>query len=72
MVCRSALIIIERECVKERRKPQKFASEKILCRLGFKKEAVLRGRRMNMSTGERNDMVICSITREEMESGSIR
>lgn len=48
-----------------------IASEKILCRLGFKKEAVLRGRRINMSTGERNDMVICSINREEMESGSM-
>ena len=44
------------------------ASEQILQRLGFKKEAVLRGRRMNFLTGERNDMVICSIDREEMLS----
>lgn len=43
------------------------ASEQILQRLGFKKEAVLRGRRMNFLTGERNDMVICSIDRKEMD-----
>lgn len=44
------------------------ASEQILQRLGFKKEAVLRGRRMNFLTGERNDMVICSIDGKEMLS----
>lgn len=42
-----------------------IASGKVLNRLGFKKEATLRGRRMDGITMKRNDMVVCSLTKEE-------
>lgn len=42
-----------------------IASGKILEKLGFKKEAVLRGRRIDGITMERNDMVVCSMTKNE-------
>lgn len=44
------------------------ASASILHRLGFKQEALLRDRRMNFLTGEKSDMVICSITKNEFEA----
>lgn len=44
------------------------ASANILHRLGFKPEALLRDRRMNFLTGEKSDMVICSITKNEFEA----
>lgn len=41
------------------------ASRKLLEKLGFLTEAKLRGRRMDLMTGERSDLVIASITRGE-------
>lgn len=44
-----------------------IGSGKILNKLGFKKEAILRGRRIDGISKERNNMVICSITKDEFE-----
>lgn len=41
------------------------ASGKVLKRLGFKKDGVLRDRRIDRETGEWNDLVVCSITEYE-------
>lgn len=41
------------------------ASRKLLEQTGFLEEGRLRGRRMNLLTGERNDLLVFSITREE-------
>ena len=41
------------------------ASRKLLEKLGFLTEAKLRGRRMDLMTGERSALVIASITRGE-------
>ena len=43
-----------------------IASCKLLNKLGFQFEASLRGRRIDGLTGKRNDLVICSITRDEL------
>lgn len=51
--------------VEARYNASNIASSKVLDRLGFKKEAILRGRRMDGITMERNDMVVCSLTKEE-------
>ena len=40
-------------------------SGKLLQRLGFKTDGVLRDRRIERDTGERRNLVVCSITREE-------
>lgn len=42
-----------------------IASEKLLERLHFTKECVLRDRRMDLLTGEKCDMVICSLKDSE-------
>ena len=41
------------------------ASLKVLEKLGFRIEAALRGRRIDLLSGERNALVIASITQEE-------
>lgn len=41
------------------------ASGRLLSRLGFQTDGVLRDRRMDKITGERNNLVVCSITGEE-------
>ena len=46
---------------------ENVSSARLLHNLGFKKEAVLRGRRMNLQTGERNNLIVCSVTQEEMK-----
>lgn len=51
--------------VEARYNASNIASSKVLDRLGFRKKAVLRGRRMDGITMERNDMVVCSLTKEE-------
>ncbi|WP_054740395.1 GNAT family N-acetyltransferase [Cellulosilyticum ruminicola] len=43
------------------------ASGKLLNKLGFRIEATLRGRRIDGLSGERNNMVICSITKDEVK-----
>lgn len=43
------------------------ASGKLLNKLGFRIEATLRGRRIDGLSGERNNMVICSITKDEVD-----
>lgn len=45
---------------------ENVSSARLLHKLGLKKEAVLRGRRMNLQTGERNNLIVCSVTQEEM------
>ena len=46
---------------------ENVSSARLLHKLGFKKEAVLGGRRMNLQTGERNNLIVCSVTQEEMK-----
>ena len=46
---------------------ENVSSARLLHKLGFKKEAVLRDRRMNLQTGERNNLIVCSVTQEEMK-----
>lgn len=41
------------------------ASLKLLKKLGFQTDARLRGRRINLLTGKRNDLLVFSITRDE-------
>lgn len=43
-----------------------IASSKLLHKLGFQTEASLRGRRIDLFTGERNNMIVCSITKDEV------
>lgn len=54
--------MVEAKCNEEN-----VSSARLLHKLGFKKEAVLRGRRMNLQTGERNNLIVCSVTQEEMK-----
>lgn len=44
-----------------------LASSKLLDKLGFQIEASLRGRRIDRYTGKRNNMIVCSITKDEVE-----
>lgn len=44
------------------------ASAKLLSRLGFQTDGVLRGRRLDFETGERRSLVVCSITHNVVES----
>lgn len=46
---------------------ENVSSARLLHKLGFKKEAVLKGRRMNLQTGERSNLIVCSVTQEEMK-----
>ena len=46
---------------------ENVSSARLLHKLGFKKEAVLRGRRMNLQTEERNNLIVCSVTQEELK-----
>lgn len=41
------------------------ASGKLLSKLGMKQDGVLRDRRIDKVTGERNDLAICSILKRE-------
>lgn len=43
-----------------------IASSKLLNKLGFQIEASLRGRRMDRFSGKRNNMIVCSITKDEV------
>lgn len=43
-----------------------IASANLLNKLGFQIEASLRGRRIDNLTGKRNNMIICSITKDEV------
>ena len=43
-----------------------IASSKLLNKLGFQREASLRGRRIDGFSGERNNMIVCSITKDEV------
>lgn len=43
-----------------------IASSKLLNKLGFQIEASLRGRRIDRYSGKRNNMIICSITKDEV------
>jgi ribosomal-protein-alanine N-acetyltransferase len=40
-------------------------SGKLLQKVGMKQDGVLRDRRLNKETGERNDLVICSVLKTE-------
>lgn len=42
-----------------------IASENLLNKLGFKVDACLRERRMDGITGERNNLIVCSLKKEE-------
>ena len=42
------------------------ASSKLLNKLGFQIEASLRGRRIDRYSGKRNNMIVCSITKDEV------
>lgn len=44
-----------------------LASSKLLDKLGFQIEASLRGRRIDRYSGKRNNMIVCSITKDEVE-----
>ena len=41
------------------------ASGRVMEKAGMKKDAVLRDRRINKDTKELNDLIFCSITKEE-------
>lgn len=43
-----------------------IASAKLLHKLGFQIEASLRGRRIDLISGKRNNMIVCSITKDEL------
>lgn len=43
------------------------SSEKLLKKLGFVTDGILRNRRIDLQTGKRCDLVVCSICREEYE-----
>lgn len=43
-----------------------IASSKQLHKLGFQTEASLRGRRIDLFTGERNNVIVCSVTKDEV------
>ena len=43
-----------------------IASSKLLNKLGFQVEASLRGRRIDRVSGERNNLIVCSITKDEV------
>ncbi len=45
-----------------------IASGRLLEKVGMKQDGILRDRRKNKETGERNDLVICSITYDEFDS----
>lgn len=44
------------------------ASGKLLKKLGFQFDGELRNRRIDIASGERKNLVICSITKEELKS----
>lgn len=43
-----------------------IASSKLLNKLGFQMEASLRGRRIDSYSGQRNNLIICSLTKDEV------
>lgn len=43
-----------------------IASSKLLNKLGFQMEASLRGRRIDIYSGQRNNLIICSLTKDEV------
>ena len=43
------------------------SSEKLLKKLGFVTDGILRNRRIDLQTGQRCDLVVCSICRDEYE-----
>lgn len=44
-----------------------FSSKKLLKKLGFVTDGILRNRRIDLQTGRRCDLVVCSICRDEYE-----
>lgn len=44
-----------------------ISSEKLLKKLGFVTDGILRNRRIDLQTGQRCDLVVCSICRDEYE-----
>lgn len=48
-----------------------IASIRLLKKLGFRQDAVLRKRRIDLMTGERNDLYIFSILKDEFCSDSL-
>ena len=44
-----------------------MASGNLLKKLGFQFDGVLRNRRIDIDSGERKNLVICSITKEELK-----
>ena len=44
-----------------------IASGNLLKKLGFQFDGELRNRRIDIASGERKNLVICSITKEELE-----
>ncbi len=44
-----------------------FSSKKLLKKLGFVTDGILRNRRIDVKTGLRCDLVVCSICRDEYE-----
>lgn len=43
-----------------------IASSKLLNKLGFQVEASLRGRRIDRHSGERDNLIVCSLTKDEV------
>lgn len=48
---------------------QNAPSVRLLERPGFQVDGRLRGRRMDLATGERCDLIVCSVTRDEWNTG---
>lgn len=44
-----------------------IASGKLLSRLGFQTDGILRDRRIDRETGKRSSLVVCSITQNEFK-----
>lgn len=44
---------------------QNTASGNLLMKIGFKRDGILRGRRINLKTGERCNLIVCSVTKED-------
>lgn len=57
------LYLVEAKCSEEN-----LASLNLLEKVGFHVDGRLRGRRMNLLTGERSDMIVVSITQDEFKA----
>ena len=67
---RAVIEYLLKECdfylVEARHISENPASGRVMEKAGMHKDAVLRDRRINKHTGERNDAIICSMTKEEL------